>query len=44
MRSGIDKGKIGKVLKVNRGSNSLIVEGVNVRLKKYSIVIFYFRK
>lgn len=36
VRSGSDKGKIGKVIKVFRKMNAVIVAGVNLRLRRFS--------
>ena len=36
VRAGNDKGKVGKVLRVFRKANSVVVQGVNMRLKTFS--------
>lgn len=36
VRSGADRGKVGKVLKVYRRANAVIVKGVNMRDKQFS--------
>lgn len=36
IRAGNDKGKVGKVIKVYRKGNAVVVEGINLRLKKMS--------
>lgn len=36
IRAGNDKGKIGKVIKVYRKSNSVIVDGMNLKFTKFS--------
>jgi hypothetical protein len=41
LRAGNDRGKIGKVIKVNRKSNTVVVEGLNLRYTKYSKIIIY---
>lgn len=44
VRAGRDRKKVGKVLKVYRKSNSVIVEGVNLRTKKFSKHFILFQK
>lgn len=36
VRTGTDKGKVGKVIKVHRKLNAVVVDGVNMRLKMIS--------
>jgi hypothetical protein len=43
IRSGIDRGKVGKVIKVYRRANAVIVEGMNMQYKRFSIFPYLCR-
>lgn len=43
VRSGKDKGKTGKVTKVYRKSNAVVVEGLNLHYYKFSMMCCYVR-
>lgn len=42
VRTGRDRGKVGKVLRVFRKQNFVIVEGVNLHIKRFSIIFSLF--
>lgn len=43
VRTGPDKGKVSKVLKVIKKANKVVIEDVNMQIKTLSIFISYFR-